>query len=316
MITTEFKHFSVLLNESINSLNINKNGIYIDSTFGNGGHSVLILSKLGKNGRLIAIDRDPESVKLGKKIIKDNRFFIKNALFSELENIVEEKNLIGKINGVLIDLGVSSLQLDDSKRGFSFMKDGPLDMRMNQNIGETASEWLIRSKEKDIFNVLKKYGEEKFAKRIAKEIYFYNHNCKQGPLKRTKELVNLIKKINPRRKYKNSSTRSFQAIRIHINNELEEIEKLLEGLLRILAINGRFCVITFHSLEDRVIKYFAKKKTRNQFFFKRVSKRYIKTRKNHDPYLRFLGKIKPTNSEIISNIRSRSAMLYIFEKIE
>lgn len=316
MIKTKFKHFSVLLNESINSLNIKKNGIYVDSTFGSGGHSIFILSKLGKNGRLIAIDRDPESVKLGKKIINDNRFFIKNALFSELKDIIEEEKLIGKVNGVLIDLGISSLQLDNPERGFSFLKDGPLDMRMNREIGETASEWLVRSKERDIFNVLKKYGEEKYAKRIAKEIYYYNYNQKHNPLKRTGELVKLIKKTNPRRTYKHSSTRSFQAIRIYINNELEELEKLLKGLLKILAVNGRFCIIAFHSLEDRIIKCFAKKNTKNQFFFKRVSKEYLKNNRNNIPILRFLGKIKPTYLEITKNIRSRSSILYIFEKIK
>lgn len=315
MINVKFEHFSVLLNESINALNIIKNGIYIDSTFGSGGHSRLILSKLGKYGKLIAIDRDPESVELGKKLIVDDRFFIKNALFSELGEIVEEKKLVGKINGILVDLGVSSLQLDNPDRGFSFMKDGPLDMRMNQNVGITASKLLMKLKEKEIYKILKKYGEEKFAKKIAKEIYIYN-NSKLGPLSRTLELSSLIKRINPRNKYKNPSTRSFQAIRIYVNDELTEIKKLLNISLKILGINGRLCVISFHSLEDRIIKYFARKNTKNQFFFNRISKKYLRIRENDDFSLRFLGKIKPTNLEIINNKRSRSSILYIFEKIK
>lgn len=310
------KHISVLLRESVNGLNIKSNGIYVDASFGMGGHSKLILSKLGTYGRLIAIDRDLESIKIAKKRICDSRFLIKHSLFSQLKKIIKNEGLIGKINGVLLDLGVSSLQLNQPERGFSFTYDGPLDMRMDQTQGQTANEWLMKAKEEEIRNILKIYGEEKFSKKIAKSIILYRFLFRKKPLTNTKQLSDLIKKIYPKTKSKkHPATRTFQAIRIYINNELNELSTILHELLEILSIHGRFSIISFHSLEDKIIKNFLKKYTNNQISFKRKSIKNIKNKFDINPRLRLLGIIQPTFKEIFNNPRSRTAILYLVEKI-
>lgn len=306
-------HHTVLLHEAINGLDIKKNGVYIDATFGVGGHSKLILSKLDHSGTLIAIDRDPEAISIARKI-KDARFSIIHGLFSSIKSFIQLNKLYGKINGIIFDLGMCSNQLDNAARGFSFMKDGPLDMRMNQTIGVSAAEWLKYAKKNDISNILKNYGEEKFANRIADAIVQRN---KKIPITRTGELAVLIKNIVPTRNCikKHPATRCFQAIRIFINNEISEIEKALNDTLDILAPKGRLSVISFHSLEDRLIKKFIKNKSDglNLPYKLPINERQIKLISNTQ--LKNLGKQKPSKKEILQNSRSRSAILRVAEKI-
>ncbi|MDT9587481.1 MAG: 16S rRNA (cytosine(1402)-N(4))-methyltransferase RsmH [Candidatus Arsenophonus melophagi] len=318
MAKNQFKHISVLLNESISGLHIKETGIYVDSTFGCGGHSKLILSKLGREGRLIAIDRDPHAVAAAKKIIIDTRFSIKHATFSQLQTCIEQEGLIGKINGVLFDLGVSSSQLDDPDRGFSFMHDGPLDMRMDPTTGQSAAQWLMQAGESDIAWVLKTYGEERFAKRIAKAIVDRNHHASKNPLKRTQELAKLIAQVSPcTEKHKHPATRSFQSIRIYINNELEEITKALQASLNILAPKGRLSVISFHSLEDRLVKHFIRTHSEGVTVPLRLPLTDTQLKSMSRPILlKALGKIKPTQREIIENPRSRSSIVRVAEMLE
>ena len=254
-----FKHTSVLLDEAVNGLNIRQDGIYIDGTFGRGGHSRLILSQLGPEGRLLAIDRDPQAIEAARAI-DDPRFSIIHGPFSELAEYARERDLLGKIDGILLDLGVSSPQLDDAERGFSFMRDGPLDMRMDPTRGQSAAEWLLSAEEADIAWVIKTFGEEKFGKRIARAIIERN---REQPMTRTKELATVVAAAMPvKDKFKHPATRTFQAIRIWINSELDEIEKALKGSIETLATGGRLSIISFHSLEDRIVKRFMRENTR------------------------------------------------------
>jgi len=245
------KHISVMKKELIESLNIKDNGVYIDTTFGMGGHSIAILKQLGKEGKLYALDRDPNAVFIGNQI-KDERFHITHEKFSKILNYAQHKNIVGKVNGILFDLGTSSLQIEDEKRGFSFQKNGPLDMRMNPNSGISASDWLFKTDFKKIYFVLKNFGEERFSRRIA---YAIKNYCKVKKIKSTFDLVNIIRKATPiKNKFKHPARRTFQAIRIYINQEFEEINKGLENSLKILKPGGRLSIISFHSLEDRIVK--------------------------------------------------------------
>ena len=254
-----FIHTTVLLDEAVNALNIKEDGVYIDGTFGRGGHSRLILSQLGEQGRLFAIDRDPQAI-AAAAAIDDPRFTIIHGPFSALADYVEARGLTGKVDGILLDLGVSSPQLDDAERGFSFMRDGPLDMRMDPTRGLSAAEWLLQAEENDIAFVLKTYGEERFARRIARAIVERN---RLQPMTRTKELAEVIAAATPiKDKFKHPATRSFQAIRIWVNSELEEIEQALKGALTALAPGGRLSIISFHSLEDRLVKRFMREQSR------------------------------------------------------
>lgn len=257
------EHITVLLHEAVNGLALKENGIYIDGTFGRGGHSRFILSQLSSNGRLIAVDRDPRAIAEAHKI-QDLRFQIEHNSFSHIPEICDKLNLVGKIDGILLDLGVSSPQLDEAERGFSFMKDGPLDMRMDTTQGLSAEEWLKQVSIEDLTWVLKTFGEERFAKRIATAIVDFNKSAvKNGTefLSRTSQLAELISQAVPfKDKHKHPATRSFQAIRIFINSELDELESLLNSALDMLAPEGRLSIISFHSLEDRMVKHFMKKK--------------------------------------------------------
>lgn len=254
---TDFQHISVLLEESIFGLAIQDDGVYIDGTFGRGGHSGLVLSNLGQDGRLIAIDRDPTAIAAAQKFADDQRFTIEHTGFADLADVAAKHDLVGKVNGILLDLGVSSPQLDDAERGFSFMNDGPLDMRMDTSKGQTAAEWLAVADVEDISWVLKTFGEEKHAWRIANAIV---DSRDEQPLTRTSELAKLIAKTAPQREIKkHPATRSFQAIRMYINSELDQIEKALNAALDVLAPGGRLVVISFHSLEDRMVKQFMAK---------------------------------------------------------
>ena len=251
----DFNHQSVLLEEALESLNIRPSGIYIDATFGRGGHSLAILQQLNDEGRLIAFDQDPEAVEFAKQQFADEpRFTIEHCNFNQVADVIERYGLTGKIDGVLMDLGVSSPHLDDAERGFSFMRSGPLDMRMDTSQGETAAQWLARVKPADLINVLKRYGEEKFAKRIATAIV---DTRAEREITQTGDLAEIISNAIPvKEKHKHPATRSFQAIRIYINQELQAIEQGLKGAASVLAKGGRLSVISFHSLEDRIVKRF------------------------------------------------------------
>ncbi len=230
-------------------------GIYIDATFGRGGHSRAILQQLNEDGRLIAFDQDPEAVAFAKQqFAGEPRFKIEHRNFNQVADVIEQYGLKGKIDGVLMDLGVSSPQLDDATRGFSFLRSGPLDMRMDTSQGETARQWLARVKTDDLIRVLKKYGEEKFARRIATAIV---ETRTAREITETGDLAEIISNAIPvKEKHKHPATRSFQAIRIYLNEELQAIEQGLTGAVSVLAKGGRLSVISFHSLEDRIVKRF------------------------------------------------------------
>lgn len=305
-------HITVLLHEAVDGLNIKSDGIYVDGTFGRGGHSRHILSKLGPDGRLLAIDRDPQAIAEAGKI-DDPRFQILHGPFSRLAEMVEEQGLTGRIDGVLLDLGVSSPQLDQAERGFSFQKDGPLDMRMDPTSGQSAAEWLARADVDDIAWVLKTFGEEKFAKKIARAIV---HDRVTEPYTRTRALAEMIARVSPsREKNKHAATRSFQAIRIYINSELEEIEQALNGSLQVLATGGRLSVISFHSLEDRLVKHFIRKQEKGPEVPPGLP--LTEAQLSGGRLLKSIGKAqKPSAAEVEANPRSRSSVLRVAERLD
>lgn len=310
----QYQHTTVLLDEAVKVLNLKPDGIYLDGTFGRGGHSRLILSQLGKQGRLIAIDRDQEAVKEAQNI-NDPRFDIIHGPFSNLIEYINKLDLLGKVNGVLLDLGVSSPQIDNPERGFSFMHDGPLDMRMDTTSWPSAAEWLKSASVASVTWVLKNFGEERFAKRIAHAIV--KRNRKQ-PMTRTCELTALIARTNPfRDKYKHTATRTFQAIRIYVNNELQELKQALEGTLAVLTTGGRLSVISFHSLEDRLVKnvihYYSKRPQIPSGL--PLTETQINLQYNNRLKLKVLGKLQPSKKEIINNPRARSSVLRFAEKL-
>ena len=307
------EHITVLLNEAVDGLAIKHDGTYIDGTFGRGGHSRHILSKLGPNGRLIAIDRDPRAIATAEALkLEDPRFDIVHGAFSGLAEYVKELGLVGEIDGVLLDLGVSSPQLDDAERGFSFMRDGPLDMRMDPTSGISAADWLAKADVDDIGWALKTFGEEKFAYRIARAIVA---DRVETPFTRTLQLAQLIERLCPKReKKKHPATRSFQGIRIYINSELEEIHKVLDGALDVLAIGGQLSVISFHSLEDRIVKRFIRKQEKGPEYPAGLplTDAQMQVGKN----LKSMGKaIKPSAFEVDKNPRSRSSVLRVAVKL-
>ncbi len=307
-------HNAAFLNLINKFLNLKKDGIYIDCTFGCGNHSLKILNNLNYKGKLFSFDYDPESILISKNIIRDKRFTIINDNFINIDYYINNFSLNKKVNGILFDLGISSYQLDNPLRGFSFMKNGPLDMRINQNIGNTASYWLNTANEYDIYKVIKNYGEEKYAKKIANKIVF---NRKNFYIKSTLDLCNIIKKtVKINKFYKHKATRTFQAIRIFINNELYCLKKALDKSYKILSKGGRLLVISFNSLEDRIVKNFIRKKSNNNYLLlnkipltkKQINKYYPKKMLN-------IGKYKPLYEDIIKNPRIRSAILRVSEKL-
>ncbi len=312
MSNTPFSHVSVLLNECIDALAIKPDGIYIDATFGRGGHSGKILENLGAEGRLIAFDRDPQAIEAAQRFADDQRFTIVNEPFGEMARVISEMSLTGKIDGVLMDLGVSSPQLDDAERGFSFMKDGPLDMRMDTSRGQSAAQWLAEADEQDITQVIKEFGEEKFGKRIAHAIVEARQTT---PLTRTAQLAELIDKAVPvKDKFKHPATRAFQGIRIYINAELEQLRVGLKAAVDVLAKDGRLAVISFHSLEDRLVKRFIKDQSRGKVVPANLP--VTQAEIDADKVLRAMSKaIKPTKEEIAQNVRSRSSVLRVAEKL-
>lgn len=301
------KHQAVLLEEVIEGLNIQNDGLYIDGTFGRGGHANAVLKKLDQNGRLLVLDKDEAAIQVAK-LIQDNRLSVYHASFAQMYDIVKKKGWLGKVNGVILDLGVSSPQLDNANRGFSFLKDGPLDMRMNQAQRMDAAAWLNIASESEIAYVLWTYGEERYARRIAKEIVKKRDN---QALSRTCQLVTLVENIIPSYKRRHHvATRTFQAIRIFINRELEELEICLSHMLEILSLRGRLCVITFHSLENKIVKQFIKKLSRITI----PSQIPLTTDQMPKPRLKLLSTKTPSKIEIETNKRSRSARLSIVEK--
>lgn len=303
------QHQAVLLEEAVEALAIRASGVYIDGTFGRGGHSRRILQALGAEGRLIAFDKDPDAIAVAEKEFgSDSRFRIVHGSFTMLQQVVEQEGLMHAVDGVLLDLGVSSPQLDDAARGFSFMHGGPLDMRMNTAAGETAAEWLARAPEEEISLVLRDYGEEKFHRRIARAIV---EQRSEAPLETTAELVELIDKAVPRKdKFKHPATRSFQAIRIHINRELEDLDAVLQQAMNVLAPGGRLSIISFHSLEDRRVKRFIRDNSRPPQVPRHLPQPDVK------PPLKKLGKaIRASDREINMNPRARSAVLRVAEKV-
>jgi len=307
------EHLSVLFDESIQALNIKPDGLYIDCTFGRGGHSRGILKHLGENGRLLAFDRDLAAINsvYADEMRKDSRFSLHHGCFSELEEVVKQHDWHGKVDGVLMDLGVSSPQLDDSLRGFSFMREGPLDMRMDDSAGLSAAEWLQQVEEKDLVKVLFEYGEERFARRIAAAVM---ERREEKPLVTTLDLAKLIEGVVPKReKHKHPATRSFQAIRIEINNELEEIKSSLQQAMNILAPSGRMVVISFHSLEDRIVKRFIRNESGRKYNPGRLP---VKEADIEQGVLKKLGKaVKAGKVELKQNPRARSAVMRVAERV-
>jgi S-adenosyl-methyltransferase mraW len=312
MQSADHQHITVLLHEAVEGLAIKENGIYIDGTFGRGGHSRLILSKLGEQGRLIATDRDPRAIAQANTI-EDARFEIHHTAFSAITEVCQSLGLMGKIDGILLDLGVSSPQLDDAERGFSFMRDGPLDMRMDTTKGLSAAEWLDQVSIEDLTWVLKEFGEERFAKRIATAIVNFNRTSGQK-ITRTLQLAQIISDAVPfKDKHKHPATRSFQAIRIFINSELEELAQALQSAIEVLAPQGRLSIISFHSLEDRMVKQFIKKNSKGKEVPRGLP--ILESELNKDIPLKAIGKaIMPSEEEIRENPRSRSAVLRVAEK--
>ena len=303
-----FEHQPVLLHEAIDALSIKPSGIYLDGTFGRGGHSGAIIERLGEAGHLLATDRDPEAVATATRRFGDDpRFTIVRANFTELHNECNRRGWLGKVDGILLDLGVSSPQLDDSERGFSMRENGPLDMRMDPDSGISAAEWLEKAKVNEIAAVLKKYGEERFAKRIARAIVEYREE--HGPFTDTASLSKVIAEANPKwERERHPATRSFQAIRIEINAELKAIEIFLENVIELLAPDGRLVVISFHSLEDRRVKRFMRDQARGDDFPPDLPILASEIQ----PLIKLVGKaVRASEEELARNPRARSATMRV-----
>jgi 16S rRNA (cytosine1402-N4)-methyltransferase len=299
--------------EALQQLAIKEDGIYLDCTFGRGGHSQGILELLGPDGRLLAFDRDLDAVNsdFAQAMLEDKRFKLKQCCFSELENLVASEGWTGKVDGILMDLGVSSPQLDNAERGFSFLRNGPLDMRMDGTAGVTAAQWLAEADEKELVKVLFEYGEERFARRIARAIV---ERRVESPITTTKELAKLIEDVVPiKERHKHPATRSFQAIRIEINRELDELKDVLEQSARVLKPGGRLVVISFHSLEDRIVKRFIRSESGAKYS---PGKLPIKEADISKGILKKIGKaLKAGPQEIAQNARARSAIMRVAERV-
>jgi len=310
-MSSDTEHKAVLLTEAVSGLITDTDGLYIDGTFGRGGHASLILSHLSTVGRLMAIDKDPRACEVARnKFSVDTRFEIRQTSFANIRKLVEEKKCYGKVTGVLLDLGVSSPQLDDPARGFSFLKDGPLDMRMDPDSGVSAADWLSIAKEDDIAQVLKDYGEERYSRRIARAIVSARAD---KAITRTGQLATIVKAANPAwEKDKHPATRAFQGIRIFINKELEDLKMVLPDILDVLAVGGRLVVISFHSLEDRIVKRFIRDQERGEH----IPKGFPVMEKDIIRRLRSIKKaVKSTDLEVNDNRRARSAVMRIAQKL-
>ena len=308
---TEFTHKTVLLNEAVEALAIageRANGVYIDGTFGRGGHSRLILQHLGPNGRLIAFDKDTQAIASASEI-NDPRFHIVHDSFATMTEALETLG-VTHVDGILMDLGISSPQVDDATRGFSFRADGPLDMRMDTTRGISAADWLASEDEEKIREVIKNYGEERFAFQIAKAIVARRQT---DAITGTRQLAELVAHaVKTREKGKDPATRTFQAIRIFVNKELEDLEVGLDAAFSALAPFARMSVISFHSLEDRIVKQFFASKVKVEQPDRRLPIRHLDL---PQPQMRLLNRIKPSETEVSENPRSRSAILRVAERL-
>lgn len=306
-----YTHQPVLLEESLVALAVKPDGFYVDATYGRGGHSSALLTQLGENGRLLAIDQDPEAIIAAKKRFgNDARFEIVHGNFESLGDIVASHGMRQKVDGILLDIGVSSPQLDDASRGFSFLKPGKLDMRMNPEAGQSAAQWLATVEEHELITVLRRYGEERFAKRIAHAIIEARVNTE---INDTVQLADLISAAVPKKeKHKHPATRSFQAIRIFVNRELEVLERTLQSAVDMLAIGGRLVVISFHSLEDRIVKRFMRDLARGPQMPKDLP---LMQKDIAQPFRLVSRAVKPTEKEIAANPRARSSVLRVLERV-
>ena len=310
MSNAEYQHITVLLNEAVDALAIREDGIYVDGTFGRGGHSRLILSRLGSQGRLIVFDKDPQAIEAAQKLAEqDGRVTVVHDGFSSFQTTLDKLG-IEEIDGALFDLGISSPQIDDGARGFSFRFDAPLDMRMDPTRGMSAAEWIATASEQDLHEVIKNYGEERFSRQIARAIVAQRT---ESPIDTTRKLAQLVaQNVRTRERGQDPATRTFQAVRIFINRELEEVEAVLPQVMGRLKQGGRLAVIAFHSLEDRIVKQFVKKYSQHPPLPRWAA---VKEADLPLPPLKAVGKaIKPGVEETASNPRARSAVLRVAER--
>lgn len=301
-----WQHTTVLLAEAIDSLLTTPDGLYVDGTFGRGGHSRALLARLSAHGRLVAFDRDPEAVAVARDTISDPRFTIHHARFGAMKEMLAAQGVTG-IDGLLLDLGVSSPQIDNPARGFSFRFDAPLDMRMDPTRGESAAEFLARADERHIAEVIRDHGEERFAVPIAKALVARRESG--NPVRTTGELSEVVARaVKTREPGQDPATRTFQGLRIHVNAELEELEQGLSSGVELLKPSGRLVVISFHSLEDRIVKTFIARESRSE-----VDRRApFAPEKPHR--LRSIGRVKPSDAEVRANPRARSAVMRVAER--
>lgn len=306
------QHQPVLLEQAVAAWFSSENGRYIDGTFGRGGHSRLLLEHLGPDGRLLVIDKDPEAISMAQALAgQDSRVIVRHGSFAALEEYCTELGWTDSVQGILLDLGVSSPQLDDAERGFSFASDGPLDMRMNNAVGQSAQDWVNAAPEEEIARVIYEYGEERFSRRMARAIVAERA---QQPITTTARLADIIKQANPAwERHKHPATRAFQGIRIFINNELEELRSGLAQSCDVLAAGGRLVVISFHSLEDRIVKRFIRQEEKGADLPPDLPVMQSELK----PRMRHIGKaLKATQDELDLNVRARSAVMRVAEKIE
>ncbi|APQ11617.1 16S rRNA (cytosine(1402)-N(4))-methyltransferase [Pseudomonas oryzihabitans] len=309
-----FHHVSVLLDEAVQALEIQPAGRYLDGTFGRGGHSRAVLRLLGGEGRLLGFDKDPQAIAAGQALAaEDARFEIVQRSFAELGDELISRGWSGQVDGVLLDLGVSSPQLDDPERGFSFMQDGPLDMRMDPSRGQSAAAWIATAAEADIAQVFKEFGEERFAKRMARAVV---QRREVQPFERTADLAKVLTEANPAwEKGKHPATRAFQGLRIYINRELSDLEQGLQAAYEQLAVGGRLVVISFHSLEDRIVKQFMRRLAKGEA--DQLPRELPIRATVFEPSLRLLGKpIYASEGELAANPRARSAVMRVAEKLK
>jgi 16S rRNA (cytosine1402-N4)-methyltransferase len=299
------QHVPVLRDEVLQLLNVRPDGVYVDGTFGRGGHSRAVLDRLGSGGRLVVIDRDPHALEQAVELANgDSRVTVIRGSFGDIEQIAVAQGILGQVDGILLDLGVSSPQLDDAERGFSFLRDGPLDMRMDPDAGISAEFWINDTEEREMARVIARFGEERQARRIARAICTAR---KKERISRTRQLAEIIEEAVPRRgKGKHPATKTFQAVRIHINNELGELHAFLETVLKVLSAGGRLCVISFHSLEDRMVKRFLRDRSRVDPALAGLPV----VPESALPVMRLVGgAVRAAEAEIELNRRSRSAVL-------
>ena len=308
----ELQHRTVLLDEAVNALITRVDGVYVDGTFGRGGHSRAVLAQLGQGGRLIAFDKDPQAIATARAIA-DPRFEIVHESFASLAPALAARG-VERVAGVLLDLGVSSPQLDDPARGFSFRADGPLDMRMDPTRGESAADWLARASQQELTEVIRDYGEERFAVQIAKALVARRaESDRLGPLVSTGELAEIVARaVKTREKGKDPATRTFQAIRIHVNQELAELQVVLEAALSSLEQGGRLVVISFHSLEDRIVKRFMQAQSAAPVIDRRLPIRAVDL---PSAPMKLVGRFFASAAEVEANPRARSAVMRVAERV-